>query len=109
MPLGDKIDNEYSALNQRFTGTAVKVAIGTSAAASSALSVGRYRITANADCWILQGASTIASSLNMTSGGTGHYLASGAIDYLTVTVAATDGYVAVISSTAGGYFELMPQ
>ena len=99
MPLGTKMDAEYAITNQQLTSTPVHVALTTSADESTELAVGRHRITCTEDCYVLQGATGVDTTLAAVANG--HFLAAGVIDYIYVT-AATDAFLAgiVASGTA---------
>jgi hypothetical protein len=86
-------------------GSGVVVAVGAVTAASTQLSLGRYRLTATCDCWIKQGASTVTAAANSTN----PYLAAGAIEEMDVDNTTNNGYVAVIQDGAQtGYLSICP-
>ena len=96
MPIGNSTDAGYAALNQDLKSAPVTRTLSTTTATSSVLALGRHRIVSTVDCYVRQGASTVVSTTSMS------YLPAGVIDYIFVSSATTDGYVAGITALGTG-------
>ena len=97
------MDAEHAALYQDFAGTVVTLSLSTTTARTAALNVGRYRIVADIDCYIAQGADDAITATTSSS-----FLPGGVIDYLVVGNNTNDS-VAGITAAGSGTLFLTPQ
>jgi hypothetical protein len=94
MPAGDRVDNERAIVSTNLIADPTNVSISGTTARSAQLAIGTYEITADVDCWVLQGTVAVDATTSSNPLWSKHYRD------ITVGVTDVDDYVAAI--TAGG-------
>lgn len=97
-----KVQADYDVSCRMFNGTCVIVTITGTTARSAQLSPGVYRIVADTNCCVKQGAVTVDAVWQ-----TDHYLPAGEIDHFYVVTGAD--YVSAITNGDSGKLYLTPR
>jgi hypothetical protein len=83
-------------VRRKFTGVSQVLTISATAARSTQLARGRYRLSATGTCWLRQGDATVTAAVE-TEGS--HLLGELAIDDVCVEEPDKDGYISVIGAS----------